>query len=151
MCLQTSLILVAFGTMLRSKMIPNGAQDRSQTGPKSIWIAFLLPGAVRHLVLNIWSRFGTALGGHVGAKIGLGSDLESLRKEKSNLIPFRSRFWTHFEWFWTPHRRSKGRSKQQGNDYCRSFKIIDFPKGKTLFLLLREMSYSLKNKFISLS
>ena len=113
-------------------------QNRSQWSPKSFpkWSkidrkrVFASRGRRTHIKLPIWSRFWTALGGNFGAKINVGSDLKSLRKEKPNLIRFRSRFWTHFERFLTPHRRSKGRSKQQGNDYCRSFKIIDFPKEK---------------------
>ena len=108
------------------KIAPKQVQNRSELriGIKRPYNNFLKP---------IWSRFGTALGGHFGAKIGVGSDLKSLRKEKPNLIRFRSRFWTHFGRFLTPHRRSKGRSKQQGTDYCRSFKIIDFPMEKHYF------------------
>ena len=111
------------------KIAPKQVQNRSELriGIKRPYNNFLKP---------IWSRFGTALGGHVGAKIGLGSDLKSLRKEKSNLIPFRSGFWTHFKRFLTPHVSSKGRAKQQENDYCRSFKIIDFPKEKHYFYYL---------------
>ena len=129
---------------MRPKIAPNQAQNQSE-------LRFCFKGPCRTLLWPLWRRFGTALGGHDGAKIGLGSDLKSLRKEKSNLIPFRSGFWIQFERFLTPHMRSKRRSKQQENDYCRSFKIIDFHKEKTRFLLLREMSYSLKNKLVSLS
>ena len=151
MCIQTSLILVHFGTMLRSKMVPNAARIAPKQVQSRPELRIGIKRPYNNFLKPIWSRFGTALGGHFGAKIGVGSDLKSLRKEKPNLIPFRSRFWTHFERFLIPHRRSKGRSKQQENNYCRSFKIIHFPKEKTLFLLLREMSYSLKNKLFFLS
>ena len=111
---------------MESKIAPKMVQNRSESRLRFKWPCDIL-------LKPIWNRFGTALGGHFGAKIGLGSDLKSLRKEKSNLIPFRSGFWTHFKRFLTPHVSSKGRTKQQENDHCRSFKIIDFLKEKHYF------------------
>ena len=45
----------------------------------------------------IWNRFGAGLGGHFGVKIGIRIVLESLLKKKLDFIPFRPRFWFHFE------------------------------------------------------
>ena len=141
------MILAPFGgpksLPVGSKIAPERIQNRCEKR-----FGFQKPCA--HFKLSIGSRFRRGLGSHFGVKIGFRSDLKSLLKTKFNLIPFRSRFLCHFERFLTPHRRSKGRSQQQGNDYCRPFKITDF-QCKSLISLLREMSYSAKNNRVTLS
>ena len=118
------------------QIIPNRSESR---------LRFRMPCDI--LLKPIWNRFGTALGGHVGAKIGLGTILKAFAKRSLIWYPFEVDFELILNGFWHLIGGQKEGVNSKKTIIADPSKSLIFLR-KTLILLLREMCYSSKNKLV---
>ena len=116
-------------------------QNRSPSGPRSFptpsKIDLNRVSASRSRGTSIKNRFWSDLGllweVILEPKLVLEAILKAFAKRSLIWYPSEEDVGLFLNGFWHLIGGQKGRSKQQENDYCRSFKIIDFPMEKHYF------------------